>query len=441
MSEADQFNQAFGEHTGVSGSCRADINRIKNNDPDFTKLVLETFDAAEFTDLAWQLLGRYIANNNHLEKIDLEVCNLTNEKMVLLFKELVKSSICKLDIRDNPFGIGVRSMVPFLKNSPNLSILDLSRNDINTEYFEVLISALNGKSLEKLYLQKCNITDLSALDSYTLPDLLRLNLKGNDIGREGCAALSNLLRKEGSKLKYLNLTNNGMGDEEAELLAAALKHNTKLQTLDLSGNNITEKGYKAFLKVLVDISSIESTYNSNHSLFKIELPRAATTAITHMNSALQLNILHHSSRQSSRHDAGRAKVIDYQLSSWKRKGLCRLQGIEYSSIGNLFADIEPVTLLPRILALIGEKHGRSEFYTTLIPTVPELMSCVDTSGMMKDLIVKNASQAATLRQQVTALTDENEHLSRRLAARESGGSQQTTNIGSTAASGKKRQRS
>lgn len=35
--------------------------------------------------------------------------------------------------------------------------------------------------------------------------------------------------------------------------------------LDL-GNNITEKGFVAFLKLVVDISSIENTYNSNHTL-------------------------------------------------------------------------------------------------------------------------------------------------------------------------------
>jgi len=95
------------------------------------------------------------------------------------------------------------------------------------------------------------------------------------------------------------------------------------------------------------------------------------------------------------HAAGKVKVIKYQLNSRNRKNLCRLQGIEYSSMGNLFADIEP-TLLPRTLALIGREHGQSEFYTALISMVPDLMSCIDTRGMMKALLMKDEARAKDL---------------------------------------------
>ena len=67
----------------------------------------------QFTDLSWRLLGQYIANNIHLKEIHLDNCNLTNEKMALLFIGLVKSSLSKLDLRGNPFGIdGVRCRIP-----------------------------------------------------------------------------------------------------------------------------------------------------------------------------------------------------------------------------------------------------------------------------------------------------------------------------------------
>ena len=80
--------------------------------------------------------------------------------------------------------------------------------------------------------------------------------------------------------------------------------------------------------------------------------------------------------------------------------------------------------------------------------VPDLMSCVDTSAMMKDLLVKNKArdndlvvQIAELTGQRAALSTKNDQLSRRLTIRESGDRRQTTVAGSTAASGKKRQRS
>jgi len=87
--------------------------------------VLRLFDANLFTNLSWKLIGRYIANNSHLKRLSLDECGLTDEKMALLFSELVSSSsLQRLDLDFNRFGTeGVRSMEPFLQNCPNLSIL------------------------------------------------------------------------------------------------------------------------------------------------------------------------------------------------------------------------------------------------------------------------------------------------------------------------------
>ena len=42
MDEDEQFNQAFGEHTGIPLGCRDVINLIKSNDTDRDKLLLQT---------------------------------------------------------------------------------------------------------------------------------------------------------------------------------------------------------------------------------------------------------------------------------------------------------------------------------------------------------------------------------------------------------------
>jgi len=92
--------------------------------------------------------------------------------------------------------------------------------------------------------------------------------------------------------------------------------------------------------------------------------------------------------------------------------------------------------------LIGEEHGQGEFYQALVPMVPALMSCVDTSGMMKDLKARNSLRMAELNRQLAALSIWNEQLDRRLAVRESGDSRQSAIAGSAATvSGNKRQRS
>ena len=123
MEEERQHQQAFGGHTGISKECRNLISLIKDNNPYQDELELYNEDTDNFTNFAWRLFGRYVANNTHLKEINLDKCYLTDEIMSILFRELVRSSSLKsLLLNDNEFGIeGVRSMIPLLQNSPQLS--------------------------------------------------------------------------------------------------------------------------------------------------------------------------------------------------------------------------------------------------------------------------------------------------------------------------------
>ena len=187
MDEEEQFNQAFGEHTGISTRCRDEINFLKNNERinDDDILIVDREDADIFTDLAWELLGLYIANNTHLEYLDFDGDDLTDEKMALLFRRLVRSeSLTDLDLNCNSFGVeGVRCMVPFIQNSPKLDSIKFSSNDnFNSECFDLVMSALDGKPIkELLHFGGCNITDVSALNVYNIPNLLKLSLSGSII--------------------------------------------------------------------------------------------------------------------------------------------------------------------------------------------------------------------------------------------------------------------
>ena len=189
------------------------------------------------------------------------------------------------------------------------------------------------------------------------------------------------------------------------VISEALKQNTKLQLLTVTSNNITKLGKRAFLKLLVDVSSVDSTYNSNHTLNELRVPK--TSMGSYINAALHMNKTNTNSEAT-----GRAKVIEYQLNSQTRKKLCELQDIEYTP-GSLFADIDP-KLLPDILALIGSRHGQSELYTALIPMVPDLLSCIDRNAMIKYQMARNSLQMAELTRQLAALSDKNNLLSRML---------------------------
>ena len=434
-----QHSNAFGVHTGISSECRDDIDRIKDNSEHITSFELSTQDAAQFSQQAWELLGRYIANNTNLEQIKLNNCNLTDRKMALLFKELTNSeSLKKLDIggvsRYNEFGIeGVRCMVPFLQNSPNLSIFDLVSNDnFDSECFDLLIRSLQGATITDLNFHYCNIRDISVLESYNLPKLKILCLIGNKIGKEGCITISNLLQKEGTTLGCLILMSAGIDDEGAEMIASSLKNNTTLEVICLENNDgITGKGCKAFLKLVVDVSSTESTYKSNHKLRVCRLinidehENEIQTLITSVCKEKR-SILRGRDYYSNK---GRERVITYQLDSQNRKKLCHLQGIDYSP-GNIFADIEPV-LMPKVLSLIGDRHGQSELYTALIPTAPDLLSYIDRKAKLNDILTNNTAQIAALTQQLTCLTAQNADIHRRLELVELGDTKQLENEGGT----------
>ena len=240
----ENYCAAFGEYTDVSLDCRDEVNQIKNNDPALTAFHLSPNDAEQFTDLAWELMGGYIANNVHLDDIDLEGVQLTDSKISLLFRGLAEGGPLKvLDLAENNFGIdGIRSMVPFLTNARNLRTLSIGENsNINTECFSLLVEALHvGGTIEKMLLNSCGVDDITALDQFLLPhirildldynnvciptslenytNLERLYLSSNKIGREGCISIAKLLQKEGLRLRDLRLFSTGMGDDEAEIL-------------------------------------------------------------------------------------------------------------------------------------------------------------------------------------------------------------------------------
>lgn len=177
-----------------------------------------------------------------------------------------------------------------------------------------------------------------------------------------------------------------MRNDGAELIAASLKHNTTLKELYLSENNLTTEAHDTFLKLLVDVSSIDSVYSSNHTLETCNLDRYDDL----IHNACKVNKFSSNSKA-----AGRSKVIKYQLNSQNRKKLCEAQGINYSFIGSIFADIEPV-LLPKILSLIGQKNGQSELYTTLIHTAPDLLSYIDRKALIDHTMAKNTAQTTAL---------------------------------------------
>jgi len=64
---------------------------------------------------------------------------------------------------------------------------------------------------------------------------------------------------------HLDLSGNNFNDGDALLIAAALRTNDRLKSLDLEGNDLTEEGVNALEGAIRDETSLNALSDSNHS--------------------------------------------------------------------------------------------------------------------------------------------------------------------------------
>ncbi|KAK1746114.1 leucine-rich repeat protein [Skeletonema marinoi] len=274
------------------------LQRIKENDRYAQELDTDSYDynsIDNMTDEGWEELGRDISNNTHLETVSLHEGALDNHKMRCFFRGLMKSSsINEFHLHDNELSISVvRSMVPFLQNADNLTYLDLDGNGIQTKGFNMLFRALRNRPIEKLHCDGCGIESID-IDSEHMPHNFEfLHLSGNGISTDGCRGLAKLLQGDNSTLRELWLSENEIDDEGVEILVDALQNNTSLETLNLRDNEISVEGMKACLRLVNDISSINATLQTNHTLTSLHVKEIPYVSLG-INDEIQNHIDIHS---------------------------------------------------------------------------------------------------------------------------------------------------
>ena len=316
-------------------------------------------------------------------------------------------------------------MVPFLRDSLSINKLDLECVPMNAQSLGVLLDALQSKStIQELKLNKCSIDSISVFESYTIPSLKYLNLKhnritsipslqnyssletlnlgynnlGTDTEGGGIQPLTRLLDRDDSNLSVLHLTSTNLNDTEVEQLVQSLKSNTKLKELSLAGTQqFGQDGKRALLKLLLDISSLDNTISSNHTLKAVSYPKDVSTGIDSMiDWVKEMNVTN-----DEKHAVAKIKVV-YTLDEITRRTLSHHQGFD-ECVGHPFIDIDPL-ILPEALALAGSmRRSHNEFYRLLIATSPDLMSLVDKRAMLQVGMDKNTSQVADIAAQIAAL--------------------------------------
>jgi len=97
-----------------------------------------------------------------------------------------------------------------------------------------------------------------------------MDLEGNNIQTLGNTAIPDYIARN-TPLMNLFLANNNLNDEDAILIAKALKYNTNIRTLRLQRNGITNVGIDAMKKAFYDPTSLNSVSDSNHTC-SLQLP-------------------------------------------------------------------------------------------------------------------------------------------------------------------------
>ena len=389
---------------------------VKDDDSETTQLV-EGGDEnyiQDMSDEGWEELGRDIANNTHL--IIVELCGgaLNDRNMPFLFRGLTRStSIRKMLLHQNGLSaVGVRSMVPFLQNANKLRLLDLDdNNNLQSEGFNMLLRELCNSPIWALTCIRCGIesieikidhfpkhltnlnldgNNINSIDIDIIPKhLMKLNLSRNNINADGCREVAKLLKGGDSMLTTLDLSNNKIDDDGVEILVDALQSNASLKTLNLRENNdISNQGKISLLKLVIDISSIKATLQSNYTLEDVKVvedinpdgvdPDEIETDIIqrHIDMAVDTN----SWRDPE--EIGREKMIEAQLHSVNRAELADLQGVGHS----VYSEIDPLHL-PEVLFWISARHGQGELFVALKSSIIGLFSRVD----MKKCLQKQAA--------------------------------------------------
>ena len=383
------------------GEWNEELQSIRENDPQTTDFdVGDDSYIQNMSDDALEQLGRDISNNTHLTYVELSNGALNDHNMTCLFRGLTRSSsITNMLLYENQLSVAGTSMVPFLQNANNLKSLDLDDNNLQSEGFNLLFRALSDSPIERLTCSNCGIESIEIDIEHAPRHLTSLNLENNIINADGCREIAKLLQETDSTtltdlstLESLYLQHNKISDDGIETLVNALHRNTTLRELFLKGNtDMSKKGKIMLLKLVINISSIEATLQSNHTLREIKF-----TDYNDRSDIIQqlidraVAITNYSPYPE---DAGRQKVRKIQMNGTKREQLADLQGVTnsvYSEIDSLY--------MPEVLALINRYHGGKELFSALQSTVTGLLSRVDMKLCIQEQMARNK---ARIEQQVT----------------------------------------
>ena len=216
-----------------------------------------------------EYLADVIQNNSDLTDLDLGY-NMLGPSTVVVLQALKRN--CKLKIlnlcSNNMTGQVAEHLANVSKYNSGLKQLCLSDNDLKSSAVVIFKALKENTEVEGLYLQNNNMTGKVAEDLAKVIknnyNLKKLSLENNMLGPSLLFILQAL--KCNSKLEALNLSGNNFSGQVSEQLANVIKNNSGLNELYLSNCNL-----KSFVAVIFEhISRLKCLHLNNNNILDIE---------------------------------------------------------------------------------------------------------------------------------------------------------------------------
>ena len=310
-------------------------------------------------------LGRLLCISNTLKGLEINGVNygedegghvgsITAEGMKFIseYLKLENSSLIHLDLRDTYIGedgalhladglinnstlkslylkncdlrpLGGLVLVEALQGNSTLEYLDLyyaispGRGDIvlKDSGWDIIFTSLKHSALRSLELGCNDMKDSqisSLVDSInTMPSLEKLGLANVNVTSSGWMSFFTLLQQPSSVLERLitlDIVGNNISDEVMICIANALASNASLKALSFREEGLTDISWSSLERLFCNKSSIDTIYDSNHTLaYSYGVGRES---IKWTNSVLRLLKLNQGADKT---DIARQKIIQYHF--------------------------------------------------------------------------------------------------------------------------------
>jgi Ran GTPase-activating protein (RanGAP) involved in mRNA processing and transport len=228
-----------------------------------------------------ELIGRFLSFSSTLTSLDLSRNYIEDQGIQHLVSGLqTNSSLVCLNLSSNFISNqGIKYLSDIFRTTlkPNLRTLDLSSNHFDEEGIHELTTALSlNSTLTELNL---NWNSFGSKGAQYLGDLLRhsstlktLHLRGTGIGITGTQRITEALQTGKSPLTSLDLGANNIEDLGAFHIAEMLSSNNTLTSLDLGDSQIKDQGIEYIVRSLQYYNTSLLELNLEDEFKEIQIP-------------------------------------------------------------------------------------------------------------------------------------------------------------------------